>query len=191
MAVSLAAMRRARDKGLELQRQGRLRRRPFARRIFGAGRRGRASASPIRRGCSRRGRGDAGGGAGRARAPWRRCSALDLGQAEELAKAAAEGEVCEAANDNAPGQVVISGRRRRSSGPSSWRRRSARRQAGDAVAGERAVPLRADAARGRRDGRGACRGDDQRRPSVPLVANVLAAPISRPRGDPVRASWSR
>ena len=30
-------------------------------------------------------------------------------QAQELAKAAAEGEVCEAANDNAPGQVVISG----------------------------------------------------------------------------------
>jgi [acyl-carrier-protein] S-malonyltransferase len=33
----------------------------------------------------------------------------DLAQAQELAKAAAEGEVCEAANDNAPGQVVISG----------------------------------------------------------------------------------
>ena len=33
----------------------------------------------------------------------------DLAQAQELAKAAADGEVCEAANDNAPGQVVISG----------------------------------------------------------------------------------
>ena len=35
----------------------------------------------------------------------------DLSQAQELAKAASEGEVCAAANDNAPGQVVISGTR--------------------------------------------------------------------------------
>jgi [acyl-carrier-protein] S-malonyltransferase len=35
----------------------------------------------------------------------------DLPKAQELAAAAADGEVCEAANDNAPGQVVISGTR--------------------------------------------------------------------------------
>jgi [acyl-carrier-protein] S-malonyltransferase len=35
----------------------------------------------------------------------------DLSQAQELAKAASKGEVCAAANDNAPGQVVISGTR--------------------------------------------------------------------------------
>jgi [acyl-carrier-protein] S-malonyltransferase len=35
----------------------------------------------------------------------------DLSQAQELAKAASEGEVCASANDNAPGQVVISGTR--------------------------------------------------------------------------------
>jgi [acyl-carrier-protein] S-malonyltransferase len=35
----------------------------------------------------------------------------DLEQAQALAQAASEGEVCEAANDNAPGQVVISGAR--------------------------------------------------------------------------------
>lgn len=34
---------------------------------------------------------------------------LDLGPARGVAAAAAEGEVCEAANDNAPGQVVLSG----------------------------------------------------------------------------------
>ncbi len=34
---------------------------------------------------------------------------LDLDAVQEVAKAAAEGAVCEAANDNAPGQVVISG----------------------------------------------------------------------------------
>ncbi len=36
----------------------------------------------------------------------------DLDQAAALAAAAAQGEVCEIANDNAPGQVVISGHRR-------------------------------------------------------------------------------
>ena len=35
----------------------------------------------------------------------------DLAQAQELAAAASEGECCEAANDNAPGQVVISGKK--------------------------------------------------------------------------------
>ena len=34
---------------------------------------------------------------------------LDLDAVREIAEAAAEGEVCEAANDNAPGQVVVSG----------------------------------------------------------------------------------
>src|SRR6202041_1343698 len=34
---------------------------------------------------------------------------VDLAAAQEIAAAAAQGEVCTAANDNAPGQVVISG----------------------------------------------------------------------------------
>ncbi|UOM33879.1 ACP S-malonyltransferase [Acuticoccus sp. I52.16.1] len=34
---------------------------------------------------------------------------LDLEAAEEVARLAAEGEVCDVANDNAPGQVVVSG----------------------------------------------------------------------------------
>jgi len=36
---------------------------------------------------------------------------LDLEQAQAVAAEAAEGDVCEAANDNAPGQVVVSGSR--------------------------------------------------------------------------------
>ncbi|MGF1609365.1 MAG: ACP S-malonyltransferase [Kiloniellales bacterium] len=36
---------------------------------------------------------------------------LDLEAAREVAEAAAEGEVCDPANDNAPGQVVLSGHR--------------------------------------------------------------------------------
>lgn len=34
---------------------------------------------------------------------------LDLAACEEIAAAAADGDVCEAANDNAPGQIVLSG----------------------------------------------------------------------------------
>ncbi len=36
---------------------------------------------------------------------------LDLDKAAEVAREAAQGEVCDAANDNAPGQVVVSGSR--------------------------------------------------------------------------------
>ncbi|MGI9415878.1 MAG: ACP S-malonyltransferase [Hyphomicrobiales bacterium] len=36
---------------------------------------------------------------------------LDVGQALEVARAAARDQVCDAANDNAPGQVVVSGNR--------------------------------------------------------------------------------
>jgi [acyl-carrier-protein] S-malonyltransferase len=36
---------------------------------------------------------------------------LDLAAAREVAKAAAQGEVCAPANDNAPGQIVVSGHR--------------------------------------------------------------------------------
>ncbi len=71
----------------------------------------------------------------------------ELPQAEELAAAASDGEVCQAANDNAPGQVVISGHAR---GDRTRRGACAqiRRAPCRAVAGERALPLRLDAAGG-------------------------------------------
>lgn len=99
---------------------------------------------------------------------------LDFEQAREVAAAAAQGEVCAAANDNAPGQVVVSGHK---------------------AAVERAIALAAE--------KGAKRGVllpvsapfhcalmrpaadamaealakvDMRDPLVPLVANVTAAP---------------
>jgi [acyl-carrier-protein] S-malonyltransferase len=103
---------------------------------------------------------------------------LDLPAAEEVAKAAAEGEICACANDNGPGQVVVSGHR---------------------AAVERAMALAADkgakraillpvsapfhcalmepAAREMEDALGAT---DLRPPRVPLVANVSAAPVSDP-----------
>ena len=66
----------------------------------------------------------------------------DLAQAQDLAKAAAEGEVCQAANDNAPGQVVISGAKARDRA-GRGARAEIRCAPGGAPAGERAVPLRA------------------------------------------------
>ena len=76
--------------------------------------------------------------------------------------------------------------RRRSSARSRWPGR-ARRQARDPAAGERAVPLRADAAGRRRDGGGARREATLGTPAVPLIANVTADAVSDPDDDPAAA----
>jgi [acyl-carrier-protein] S-malonyltransferase len=102
----------------------------------------------------------------------------DLSQAQELAKAASEGEVCAAANDNAPGQVVISGTRaaieravahapkfgarRAVSLPVSAPFHCALMQPAAAVMQEALSEVKISA------------------PSVPLVANVLASAVSDP-----------
>ncbi len=62
-------------------------------------------------------------------------------------------QVVEPANDNGGGQVVISGASR-GGGARDRGGQGARRAPGDAAAGLRAVPLRADGAGGRRHGRG-------------------------------------
>ena len=70
--------------------------------------------------------GDAGGGAGGARARWRPCSAPTSRSPQAVAEAAAQGEVCTVANDNDPG----AGRDLRPQGArSSGRSRSPRRRA--------------------------------------------------------------
>ena len=102
----------------------------------------------------------------------------DLAQAQELAKAAADGEVCAAANDNAPGQVVISGAK------SAVERAVA---LAPKYGARRAVPLpvsapfhcalmqpAADAMRE------ALAKVTISQPAVPLIANVLAGPVSDP-----------
>jgi [acyl-carrier-protein] S-malonyltransferase len=103
---------------------------------------------------------------------------LDLPAAAEVAAEAAQGEVCSCANDNGPGQVVVSGHR------------SAVERA-IAIAGEKGakrsilLPVSAPfhcalmepAEREMEDALGAT---DLRPPSVPLVANVTAAPVSDP-----------
>ena len=102
----------------------------------------------------------------------------DLGQAQGLAKAAAQGEVCEAANDNAPGQVVISGAKRAieravSLGPKFGARRAVLLP----VSAPFHCALMQPAAEAMRE---ALSSVTINPPAVPLIANVLAAPVSDP-----------
>ena len=102
----------------------------------------------------------------------------DLGQAQELARAAAEGEVCEAANDNAPGQVVISGAKTaidRAIGLAP--KFGARRAVLLPVSAPFHCALMQPAAAVMRE---ALAKVEIKAPAVPLVANVLASPISDP-----------
>jgi len=102
----------------------------------------------------------------------------DLAQAQELAKAAAEGEVCQAANDNAPGQVVISGAKGAIERAVSLAPKfGARRAVLLPVSAPFHCALMQPAAEAMQEALSAVRIDS---PAVPLVANVLAAPISDP-----------
>ena len=102
----------------------------------------------------------------------------DLAQALELAKAAAEGEVCEAANDNAPGQVVISGTKAAIDRAVALAPKyGARRAVLLPVSAPFHCALMQPAADAMRE---ALAGVTIRTPVVPLVANVLAAPVSEP-----------
>ena len=102
----------------------------------------------------------------------------DLAQAQELAKAAAEGEVCEAANDNAPGQVVISGAKTAIDRAVTLAPKfGARRAVLLPVSAPFHCALMQPAADAMRE---ALAKVTINPPSVPLIANVLATPISDP-----------
>ncbi|MEZ5876068.1 MAG: ACP S-malonyltransferase [Hyphomicrobiales bacterium] len=102
----------------------------------------------------------------------------DLPQAQELAKAASKGDVCEAANDNAPGQVVISGakaaiERAVTLAPKFGARR--------AVLLPVSAPFHCALMQPAADVMAAAlAGVEIKAPEVPVVANVLAEPISDP-----------
>ena len=103
----------------------------------------------------------------------------DLGQAQELAKAAAEGEVCEAANDNAPGQVVISGAKQAIERAIVLAPKfGARRAVLLPVSAPFHCALMRPAAEAMRAALSKVKINP---PAVPLVANVVAAPISDPQ----------
>ena len=162
-----------------------VRRRPFARRIFGARRRRRLSISDAARllriarhaRCRRRCRS--------APARWRRCSGLELDAARSRSRAeAAQGEVCDAANDNGGGQVVVSGNKaavERAVEIAKAQGRQARR----CCCRSPRRSIAPDAARRRRDGGGAVpKVDDQASRSCRVVANVLASADHRSGRDP-------
>jgi len=108
----------------------------------------------------------------------------ELPQAQELAKAASDGEVCAAANDNAPGQVVISGTRSAIERVVTLAPQfGARRAVLLPVSAPFHCALMQPAADVMQE---ALREVRILAPSVPLVANVLASAISDP--EVIRAS---
>jgi [acyl-carrier-protein] S-malonyltransferase len=107
----------------------------------------------------------------------------DLAKAQELAEAASEGEVCQAANDNAPGQVVISGTRAAVERAVALAPNfGARRAILLPVSAPFHCALMQPAAEVMQEALGAV---EIEAPAVPLVANVLASAISDP--DQIRA----
>jgi [acyl-carrier-protein] S-malonyltransferase len=108
---------------------------------------------------------------------------LDLDAARSVAEAAAQGEVCDAANDNAPGQIVVSGNRAAvERALAEAAARGARRSIMLAVSAPFHCALMAPAAV---EMASALAEIDIAAPIVPLIANVTAAPATDP--DRIRA----
>ena len=108
----------------------------------------------------------------------------DLSQAQELAEAAAEGECCQAANDNAPGQVVISGKKTAIERALALAPKfGARRAVLLPVSAPFHCALMQPAADAMAE---ALSGVTISEPAVPVVANVLAEPITDPEAIRVR-----
>lgn len=102
----------------------------------------------------------------------------DLAQAQELAAAASEGECCQAANDNALGQVVISGKKTAIERAVELAPKfGARRAVLLPVSAPFHCALMQPAADAMAE---ALSGVTISAPAVPVVANVLAEPISDP-----------
>lgn len=108
---------------------------------------------------------------------------LDFDAAADIAREAAAGDVCEAANDNGPGQVVISGARAAvERAVDLAKERGAKRALLLPVSAPFHCALMQPAAEAMRAALADARIEA---PVVPLIANVLAAPISDP--DEIRA----
>lgn len=103
---------------------------------------------------------------------------LDFETVEEIAAEAAQGEVCQVANDNAPGQVVVSGHLAAvERAVEIAKARGARRAMMLPVSAPFHCALMAPAADAMAD---ALANADVRAPIVPLVANVLADVVTDP-----------
>ena len=103
---------------------------------------------------------------------------LDIEVAREVAEAAAAGQVCAVANDNGPGQIVVSGHRAAvERAVARAAERGARRSIMLAVSAPFHSPLMEPAARIMAE---ALAETALKAPLTPLVANVTAAPTSDP-----------
>jgi [acyl-carrier-protein] S-malonyltransferase len=104
---------------------------------------------------------------------------LDLDAAQQVAKEAAQGGgVCAAANDNAPGQVVVSGSKEAvERAIAIAAERGGRRSVLLPVSAPFHCPLMAPAAEAMRE---ALATVDVARPVVPLIANVTASQVTDP-----------
>src|SRR5215475_2437508 len=103
---------------------------------------------------------------------------LDLPAAQEVAAVAAEGEICACANDNGPGQVVVSGNRAAvERAVAIAAEKGGKRSIMLPVSAPFHCALMEPAAREMEEALGAT---TLRAPAVPLVANVTAAPVSDP-----------
>jgi [acyl-carrier-protein] S-malonyltransferase len=101
---------------------------------------------------------------------------LEFDVAVEVAEAAAQGEVCQAANDNAPGQVVVSGHLAAvERAVEIAKAKGARRAVMLPVSAPFHCSLMGPAAEKMAE---ALANAEIRSPAVPLVANVLACPIT-------------
>lgn len=102
----------------------------------------------------------------------------ELDQAAEIAEAAADGDICAPANDNAPGQVVISGHKVAvERAVEIAQEKGIRRCVMLPVSAPFHCDLMAPAADAMEEALAAV---DIRRPVVPVVANVTAAPADSP-----------
>jgi [acyl-carrier-protein] S-malonyltransferase len=100
---------------------------------------------------------------------------LDLPAVQAVAEEAAQGEVCTAANDNAPGQVVVSGHRAAVERAVEIAKiRGARRAVLLPVSAPFHCPLMQPAAEAMEQALGDA---EMQSPAVPLYANVTAAPV--------------
>ena len=102
---------------------------------------------------------------------------LDFDEVAEIAREAAEGEVCDPANDNAPGQVVVSGNRAAvERAVELAKARGVRR----AILLDVSAPFHCSLLQPAADAMAeALDSVDMEDPSVPLVANVTAHPVER------------
>lgn len=99
-------------------------------------------------------------------------------QAEEVCKAVAAEGVCEVANDNAPGQVVVSGAKPAVEKATEWARENGIKKA---VLLQVSAPFHCSLMQPAADAmREALAKIDLKVPSVPVFANVTAAPVSDP-----------